>query len=71
MHPDRIKDKEQLFFKKQVQILNRISIKIPVSKTSFEFELDLFDVQTCVKKSSKFSKILTCLNLPESEFRLA
>jgi hypothetical protein len=62
---------KQLSFWKQVQISNRIRIKIPGSQTTCEFELNLCGVQTCLKKSGKFSKIPICLGLPEYEFRLA
>jgi hypothetical protein len=37
----------------------------------FEFELDLFGVQTCLEKSGEFFKNLIYLDLPEYEFRLA
>jgi hypothetical protein len=66
----RMRDKEQLFFRKQVQIQNRTWIKIPGSKTAFEYELNLFGVQTCLENSGKFPKILICLGLLEYEFRL-
>jgi hypothetical protein len=45
-----MKYKEQLSFWKQVQIPNRIGIKIPESKTAFEVELNLFVVQTGLEK---------------------
>jgi hypothetical protein len=45
-------------------------IKILGSKTTFEVELDLFEFQTGLEKSGKFHKFLTCLGLPECEFRL-
>ena len=54
-----MKDSEELSFWHQVQIPNRILVKIPGSQTSFEFELNLFEVQTCLEKSGKFPKILS------------
>jgi hypothetical protein len=66
-----MKDKEQLSFQEKVQIPNRNWIKIPGSKTSFEFELNLLEVQTYLEKSGKFPKILTYVDFPECEFRLA
>jgi hypothetical protein len=71
LESDRTKDKEQISFWKEVQIPNRIWIKILGSKTGFEFALNLFEVQTCLEKSGKFPKILTCFGLLECEFRLA
>jgi hypothetical protein len=65
LQDDRIKHSEQHSFWKQVQIPNKIWIKIPGSKTAFEFELNLLGVQTCLEKSDKFSEILICLGLPE------
>jgi hypothetical protein len=70
LQSDRIKDKEELSFWKQVQISNKIWSKIPGSQTTFEFELNLFEVQTCLENSVKFPKILTYLGLTECEFRL-
>jgi hypothetical protein len=64
LQSDRMKDKEQLSFWKKDQITNIIWIKIPRSRTSFEVELNLFEVQTRLEKSGKFPKILTCLDLP-------
>jgi hypothetical protein len=61
LQSDRMKSKEQLFFWKKVHILNRIWIKIPESKIAFVFELKLLEVQTCLKKSDKFSKFLFSL----------
>jgi hypothetical protein len=66
-----MKDREQLPFLKQVQIPNSILIKVPGSKISFDFELNLFEVQTCLEKSSKFPKIITCLDLLKCELILA
>jgi hypothetical protein len=66
-----MKDKKQLSFPKKVQIPNRIGIKIPGRKIAFQFELNLFGIQTCFKKSGKFPKILVCFDLQECEFRLA
>jgi hypothetical protein len=65
-----MKNKEQFSIWGKVQIPNRICMKIPGSKTAFEFELNLLDAQTCLEKSCKFPKILTCLDLPECEFGL-
>jgi hypothetical protein len=53
-----MKDSEQHSFWKQVQITNRILIKIPGSKTTFEYELNLFEVETYLNFFDKFSKIL-------------
>jgi hypothetical protein len=55
---DRMEDKEQLSFLKQVQIRNRIYIKNPRSKTAFEFGPKLLEVQTRLEKSDKFPKFL-------------
>jgi hypothetical protein len=66
---DRMQDKEQLSFWKQVLIQN-IRTKIPTSKTAFEFGPNLLGVQTGLEKSDKFPKIVICLDLPECEFRL-
>jgi hypothetical protein len=55
---------EQLSFWKKIQIPNIVLIKIPGRKTAFEFALNLSEIQTCLKKSGKFPKILTCLGLP-------
>jgi hypothetical protein len=66
-----MKDSEELSFWHQVQIPNKILVKIPGSQTSFEFELNLFEVQACLEKSNKFPKIHICLGLPECEFILA
>jgi hypothetical protein len=67
---DMTKDREQLFFWKHIQIPNRIWIKIPGSKTTFQFELNLFEVQTCLEKFGKLPEILIGLDLPDYEFRL-
>jgi hypothetical protein len=66
-----MKDSEQHSFWKQVQITNRILIKIPGSKTTFEYELNLFEVETYLNFFDKFSKILACPSLLECEFILA
>jgi hypothetical protein len=68
---DRMRDSEELYFLDQVQIPNRILVKILGSQTAFEFELNLFEVQTCLEKSNKFPKIHICLGLQECEFILA
>jgi hypothetical protein len=66
-----MKDMEELsFLGGQVQIQNIIGIKIPGSKTTFEFKLNLLEAQACLEKIGKFPKILTCLVLTECEFRL-
>jgi hypothetical protein len=62
---------EQISFWKQVQIPNKILIKIPGSKIAFEFAMNVFEVQKCLEKSGKFPNILTYLGIPECEFRLA
>jgi hypothetical protein len=64
---DRTEDKEQLYFWKKVQIRN----KNPGSGTAFEFRPNLLEVQTCLEKSDKFTKIHICPDLPDFEFRLA
>jgi hypothetical protein len=66
-----MKDKEKLSFWKEVQIQNIIQIKIPRSKTTFEFGPNLLGIRTYLEKCDKFPKILTCLALLECEFRLA
>jgi hypothetical protein len=65
-----MKDMEQLSFWKKFQIRNIIWIKNPGSKTASKFDPNLFGVQTGLKKSDKFPKILICLSLLEHEFRL-
>jgi hypothetical protein len=66
-----MEDKEQRSLWTQVQIQNRIRTKIPGIKTAFEFGPNLLGVQTGLKKSDKFLKILICLALLDCEFRLA
>jgi hypothetical protein len=66
-----MKESEQFSVWKKVKIPNIIGIKILGSKSAFEFELNLFAVQTRLNKFGKFPRILTCLALPECEFRLA
>jgi hypothetical protein len=66
-----MKDKEHVSFWKKVQIPNKIRTKIPGNQAAFEFELNLFEVQTCLENSGKFPKILTCHGLLECEFRLS
>jgi hypothetical protein len=45
-------------------------IKNPESKTAFEFGPNLLGFNLIWKNSGKFLKILSCLDLPECEFRL-
>jgi hypothetical protein len=71
MHTDRITDKEQPAFWKQVQIQKRIWIKILGRKTAFKFDPNLFGAKPGLEKSDKFPKILICLDNLEREFRLA
>jgi hypothetical protein len=52
----------------EVQIPNNLNYKIR-KLNKFEFGLNLFRVQTFLEKIGKFSKIPTCLDLPEYEFR--
>jgi hypothetical protein len=66
-----MKDKEQLYFCTQVQFRHRILTTIPGIKTAFKFGPNLLGVQTSLKRSDKFFKILICLDLPDCEFRLA
>jgi hypothetical protein len=40
-----------------------------LKQTAFEFGPNLLGIQTSLKKSDKFPKILICLDLPECEFR--
>jgi hypothetical protein len=47
---DILEDMEQLSFWNEVEIRNRILIKNPGSRTIFEPELNLFEVQTCLEK---------------------
>jgi hypothetical protein len=70
LQSDRMKEKEQLSFWKQVQTQNRIWIKIPGRRPTFEFGSNLLGVQTCLEKSDNFPKILICLDLLDCEFRL-
>jgi hypothetical protein len=65
-----MEDREQLSLLKQVQIQNRISVKILGSKTTFEFGTILLGVQTSLENTDKFRKILICFDLPKCEFRL-
>jgi hypothetical protein len=53
LEADRIEDKEQLSFWKHVQIQNRIQTKIPSSKSAFQFEPNLLDIQTSLDKSDQ------------------
>jgi hypothetical protein len=62
--------KEQLFLWKQVQTQNIILIKIPGSRTAFEFGPNLLGDQIGLKKSGKFPKNLIFLALSDCEFRL-
>jgi hypothetical protein len=71
LQSDRMDNKEQLFFRTQVQIRNKIQTKIPRSKTAFEFGPNLLEVQTDLEQSDKFLKILISLDLLDCEFRLA
>jgi hypothetical protein len=66
-----MKDNEELSFWDQVQIPNRFLVKIPGNQTAIEFELNLFEVQTCLEKFDKFPQIHIWLGLLECEFILA
>jgi hypothetical protein len=48
-----MEDKEQLSFWNHVQIRNRIQTKIPSSKSAFQFEPNLLDIQTSLDKSDQ------------------
>jgi hypothetical protein len=58
VYADILEDKEQLSFWNQVEMRNRIQIKNPGIRTVFEHDLNLLGIQTCLKKSDKFPKIL-------------